>query len=79
MSGPFSLKQRLKLAANFSHRFLRQLADELGAPDAPIKTFHLIGENHAIELKSGRDGHFERIVFTWLVIGEKIASPTLPL
>lgn len=42
-----ALEQRRKLSAHFAHCFLRQLADELGAPDAPVKIFHLIGEDHA--------------------------------
>ena len=60
---PFKLfsKKRSKFAGHFTHCLLGQLADKLGVPDAPIETFHLIGENDASELKSGRNGHFEGI------------------
>src|ERR1044071_4282563 len=55
--------ERREFAGNFAHGFLRQLADEFGAPDAPIEAFHLIGENHAGELRSRRDRHLERVSF----------------
>ena len=62
---PFKLfsKKRSKFAGHFTHCLLGQLADKLGVPDAPIETFHLIGDNDAAELKSGRNGHFEGITF----------------
>jgi hypothetical protein len=59
----FFSKKRRKFARDFVRCVLRQLADEFGAADAPIETFYLVGENDAAQLQSGRNHHFERIIF----------------